>query len=1005
MKSVAKFLFSITVAYSLTLGFSYADKQKVNSTTNKSSKMVTAGCTPATSSTELDLNNVRALIHTGGDMWWDLQGTARYEVPKGSGKTALFAGSIWIGGVDVNGQLKIAGQRFRQDGIDYWPGPLITSGDQQATVTPDVCRKYDRHFKITRNEVSQFRAWYNADTETKAKDFPGYSIPKVILEWPAHGDFANGYPEDLAPFFDNDGDESYDPYQGDYPFFDLDGNESCGTSRELRKIRLFGDETLWWVYNDKGNIHTETNGDAIGMELHGQAFAFSTNDELNNMTFYNYEIINRSTYVLKNTYFGIWTDADLGDATDDYVGCDVNRGLGYLYNGDAVDGSGQSYAYGANPPAVGVDFFEGPYQDPDGIDNLSNWDDSRNLDCNNGYRIDPATGKKVIAGPSDINNGNINGLNFGDGIIDNERWGMRRYIYFNNPPYGISATQDPKTATEHYNYLLGLWKDGTKLVYGGTGHTSDAPTQTAADFMFPGKTDKCNWGTKGENMLTSYGAEGWTEKVEANPAGDRRFVQSAGPFTLEPGMVNDITTGVVWARSMSGDNFSSVVEVQKADDKAQKLFEACFKVLDGPDAPEMTIIELDKELIFHLWNKKTSNNYLEGYIGKDPFVVCPLDANGVETNCDKYYKFQGYQVFQMKDNSSSISEIHDVDKARLVYQCDIKDGITQIVNYTWSDELKANIPVEEVDGKDDGIRHTFRITEDMFASGDRRLINHKKYYYLAVAYAYNNYKTYNQTEQTAIDGQKSPYKAGRKGADGSIKTYEVIPHISTNTNGGTVLNAEYGDQPSITQVDGFGCGYNNLELEQETIDQIMSGAPWSASELKYKAGNGPITIKVIDPLNIPSGDYTIKMLKDSVNLTTGEYYYNSYFILDSLNYDINNYIYNAKWVITDKEGSSNADPIGAINSETWISYNNEQIIPELGLSIFIEQAPFPFPAETWTNQPNSSKKEVVNNGFISSSITFSDIDKPWLTFLPDDDSHTFMDWIKAGTDYTDPWKR
>ena len=39
------------------------------------------------------------------------------------------------------------------------------------------------------------------------------------------------------------------------------------------------------------------------MEIKAQAFAFATNDEINSMTFYNYELINRSTQTLTNTYF------------------------------------------------------------------------------------------------------------------------------------------------------------------------------------------------------------------------------------------------------------------------------------------------------------------------------------------------------------------------------------------------------------------------------------------------------------------------------------------------------------------------------------------------------------------------------------------------------------------------------------------------------------------------------------------------------------------------------
>ena len=135
---------------------------------------------------------------------------------------------------------------------------------------------------------------------------------------------------------------------------------------------MYGDYNMWWVFNDKGNIHTETSGDPIGMEIKAQAFAFATNDEVNSMTFYNYELINRSTQTLTNTYFGVYLDSDIGCSFDDYVGCDVQRGLGYCYNGNAIDAIGcgsWTTPIGENPPAIGVDFFEGPYQDNDGIDN------------------------------------------------------------------------------------------------------------------------------------------------------------------------------------------------------------------------------------------------------------------------------------------------------------------------------------------------------------------------------------------------------------------------------------------------------------------------------------------------------------------------------------------------------------------------------------------------------------------------------------------------------------
>ena len=68
------------------------------------------------------------------------------------------------------------------------------------------------------------------------------------------------------------------------------------------------------------------------------------------MTFYNFELINRSTFTLTDTYFASYVDSDLGFPSDDFVGCDVQRGLGYCYNGDDDDeDNGGRNGYGSTP--------------------------------------------------------------------------------------------------------------------------------------------------------------------------------------------------------------------------------------------------------------------------------------------------------------------------------------------------------------------------------------------------------------------------------------------------------------------------------------------------------------------------------------------------------------------------------------------------------------------------------------------------------------------------------
>jgi hypothetical protein len=943
MKSL-KLLIGISVLSVLSLNV-FADVNPADKASASTKATRAAGCEPARTSTELYVNNVRALIHTGGDMWWDLQGAPRYEVPAGAGTHALFAGSIWVGGLDANGQLKLAAMRFRQVGIDFWPGPLITSGPEIASVTQDICREYDKHFYITKAQVDEFRNYLacQADPECNtAEEFPGYAIPEIILNWPAHGP-AGGYDYYLAPFWDVNGDGYYNPYDGDFPYFEypnegITDDPDCLRPRS-RKPKLFGDETMWWVYNDKGNIHTETGGEAIGMEFHAQAFAFATNDELNDMTFYNYNITNRSTYTLYETYFGVWTDADLGGATDDYTGCDVQRGLGYMYNGDEFDDDYQGNpGYGAQPPAIGIDFFEGPYQDPDGLDNSTSYD--------------TVNGVKVLnCDKGDILNGNINGLNFEDGTVDNERWGMRRFLYFNNTGQGANpATTDPQEAIEYYNYLTGYWKDNSPLTYGGTGHASGGVVGDQTDFMFPGNptTDPCGWGQGGVPQAD------WSEETEDNPADDRRFVQSAGPFTLTPGAVNDITVGAVYARAANGGAWASVESVRKADDKAQILFENCFRVLNGPDAPELKIVELDKKLIFHIHNEPSSNNYLEQYVEKDPSIICNPEIDP----CDEYYRFQGYQVFQLKDESVGVGDRYNADLVRQVFQCDVKDDVDQIVNYYFSDELGANEPREEVNGLNNGISHSFVITEDRFASGDKRLINHREYYYTVLAYAYNNSMLYNQQVQESFFGQKKPYLAGRN----NIERYTAMPHIPDPASEGTTLQSEYGFGPEITQIEGNGNANNVLDLKQESIDEIMAGSPWRATHPTYENGRGPINVKVIDPLNIPQDTYTLKFKNADVW---------SYGLIKP----------GASWELINSKGE-------VIESLYPVDFNaEEQLLLDYGLAIQIGQVP---PAG-YKNQNDN------NNGFLEASIEFADDTKPWLTFVEDGDGQDAFNWIRTGT--------
>lgn len=930
-----------------------------------------ANCAPANYRLTMSFNDVSCQLETGGLLFLDrANGVATYKVPKTGNVTAIYAGSLWMGGTDVNGQLKLAAVTFRQDGNDFWPGPLsVTAGSGNysplvpqadntirdygdANVDPTTCATYDNIFTIRKAEVVGFITWWECNNPNPFNpnhegcedvDAPDNEVLSRITAWPGNGNITLGQDPFLAPYMDRNQDLFYNPVvDGDYPFYDdILGRDDveCGVDR---RITLFGDETHWWVFNDKGNAHTESGGDPIGMEIRAQAFAFATDDEINKMTFYNYELINRGTQTLYNTYFAQYIDADLGNYSDDYVGCDVTRGLGYIYNGDLNDEpqSGRP-GYGENPPALGVDFFEGPYQDPDNVDNPLITSGA------NATVTALAAGGIVYPGL---------GIGYGDGIADNERFGMRGYKYYTSN--AAQSQSDPSSAAQFYNYMQGLWRFGDQSYYGGTGFSpSSGVTTIESGYMFPADSDTLNWGTQGVDPgfdWSEFDPQG--NGGASNPAGDRRFVQSAGPFTLRPGAVNNITVGIVFARSNEGDIFASVDALKRADTKAQALFDNCFRILEPPHAPVLTIQELNNELILMLDNPSQSNNKGENYIEEDKINIDPSFT-------DKFYRFEGYQIFQMQDEEATVADIDDASKARLVAQCDIKNGVSRLVNFEFDEELGFSIPVEKVDGEDEGIKHTFRLTEDLFASGSRTLVNHKTYYYIAVAYGYNNYKPYDPNDPTKLDGQKKPYLRSRINADGSpLLAQAAVPHNPMPELGGTLQPAVYGQSPRITRLDGLGNGNNALKLTTASRDEILSSGYMEDPEYDYDGG--PINIKVVDPLNLVGGYFECKF-RDYTDIDT------------------------SSWVIY-RYNQKGGSIIDSVTSDRVINLDNEQIVPQWGISVQIYQN------EHYI--PNGSGNEAAKfTDPIGADYSFSDSSKRWLSFVPDDAQLFPTNWIRTGS--------
>jgi len=473
----------------------------------------------------LDTNNVKAAILCNADFGWDLS-NSQYEVPKGSGKHPLFCGSLWIGGYH-NGSLRMAANTYRQTGMDFWPGPLDTTN---ASITIPVSNQWNKLWKIGRGQIEQFIQQWNLGNVQNGSFIP----PQVILTWPAHG--TGNLSKYLAPFVDKNGDGLYNPVQdGDYPL-------------------MKGDQMIWWVINDALAAHGETGAAQIGVEIHCSAYSYhrpcigKALEALNNTTYYNYKIINRSPDVLDSAVVGFFIDSDLGNFADDYVGCNVGSNLAFTYNANISDA-----VYGPSPPAFSLLTLKGPTADlDDGIDN----DRDSCIDCS--WSIDTSDCSKDI---------------FSTPIADEtypETIAMSSFMYMDNTTTSFYGG--------HYKMLNALW-NSVHLTYGGNGtNSSNAP----CTFAFPGYSDPNGWGLgyqPGSPPIIPPGGGPWTEHDLARTPGDRKMYIGMGRFTLKPNSYKEVDMALVFSRdSANCSNNLCALAVAEADaDTLQKLFTCSHK--------------------------------------------------------------------------------------------------------------------------------------------------------------------------------------------------------------------------------------------------------------------------------------------------------------------------------------------------------------------------------------------------------------------------------------------
>ncbi len=271
---------------------------------------------------------------------------------------------------DVTGNSGMEWPKGTNNTIDYASGLWITGKDDSGKVRT-ACAEYAPEFGP---------GPILADGTPGDPDDPAYRIYKINSD--GTGDWDSWPVDQGAPV-----DENGDPL-------------------------LIGDQTMFFVVNDAdaanhGNLF---NTKPLGVEVQTLVFGFNRSDQLGDIMFVQWTLINKSTTAYDSCFITVWDDPDMGDASDDLVGCDTTLSLGYCYNGSETDAT-----YGSQPPAIGFDFFQGPE-------------------------------------------------------VDGEILGMSSFNYFWNgapDPYG-----DPENATEAFNFMRGVLSDGSPSIDPITGQPS-----------------------------------------------------------------------------------------------------------------------------------------------------------------------------------------------------------------------------------------------------------------------------------------------------------------------------------------------------------------------------------------------------------------------------------------------------------------------------------------------------------------------------------------------------
>jgi len=547
-----KFFFLILLGVLLSIGSIFPEGGEKNKSGNTINKITG---TPIRA--YMNINNISTVIKNDGISDIDVaESNSGLVYPKGSGKTAVFtSGLLW--GVKIPGdpQVRVGGAAYS---AGLQGGSILT----QYTGNPNDPSVFEDpglpHVRIYRVRPDVFSGVDPEDISVLAEaNDEGKSESEIIAqyqtdweEWPAS--FGAPY-EDV----NEDGVWSPDPNNdGIYGRIQIinPGTEEADTIYQDVPGVPGANQTIWFVANDinQGLTVNLYGAQPIGMEMQATFWAYSQTGALGNMFFRKYVLINKSNTTYEDMYVTFWSDVDLGNSADDFVGVDTTLSLSYAYNGIANDPTYSPLP----PPSVGFDFFQGP--------------------------IVPSPGDSAIFN--------------GEYIYDYKNLPMTAAYYFTR---GAADVTDPTTAsiegsTEFYNFMQGR--------IGSTGEF----------FVDPITGEQTTFVLTGDPQT----GQGWVDGILQGPGDRRQGLAAGpfdmAPDDVQEVVVAEIVAGAI----PGVDRLSAVGLMKFYDLTAQIAYDNFFDLPIPPPAPSVTVSELNNEIVLDWSKNTTRVMETESYSEK-----------------------------------------------------------------------------------------------------------------------------------------------------------------------------------------------------------------------------------------------------------------------------------------------------------------------------------------------------------------------------------------------------